>query len=240
MHSWRGDLYVVLGDPLKDGAYSVRLYFNPLVRLIWLGAVAMFIGGGLSLSDRRLRISAPKRAKATRPGPRPRRIEQCRQPALHRIRFASARCFSAALLSLSVSLGNASGESGRARRGAARLGARGESAPNLRRLALPRLPEPVDRRSRQRRSPRISACWCGSGSRLATPTSRSRISSLPAMVNSCCSSPASKLTPFAVVRHSGGLYRRAADRYFGLSAAVCCGAACTVEQGGGAEAQAFA
>jgi cytochrome c-type biogenesis protein CcmF len=61
--SWRGDLYVVLGDPLKDGAYSVRFYFNPLVRLIWLGAVAMFIGGGLSLSDRRLRVGAPKRAK---------------------------------------------------------------------------------------------------------------------------------------------------------------------------------
>src|SRR5215210_1275933 len=25
--SWRGDLYVVVGDPLKDGAYSIRLYF---------------------------------------------------------------------------------------------------------------------------------------------------------------------------------------------------------------------
>src|SRR6476659_2222883 len=62
--SWRGDLYAVLGDQLKDGAYSVRLYFNPLVRFIWLGAVVMFIGGGLSLSDRRLRVGAPKRAKA--------------------------------------------------------------------------------------------------------------------------------------------------------------------------------
>jgi cytochrome c-type biogenesis protein CcmF len=62
--SWRGDLYAVLGDPLKDGSYSVRLYFNPLVRLIWLGAVVMFIGGALSLSDRRLRVGAPKRAKA--------------------------------------------------------------------------------------------------------------------------------------------------------------------------------
>jgi cytochrome c-type biogenesis protein CcmF len=62
--SWRGDLYVVLGDPLKDGAYSVRIYFNPLVRLIWLGALVMFVGGGLSLSDRRLRVGAPKRAKA--------------------------------------------------------------------------------------------------------------------------------------------------------------------------------
>jgi cytochrome c-type biogenesis protein CcmF len=50
----------VLGDALKDGAYSVRLYFNPLVRLIWIGAVVMFIGGAISLSDRRLRVGAPK------------------------------------------------------------------------------------------------------------------------------------------------------------------------------------
>ncbi|HTP37083.1 MAG TPA: cytochrome c-type biogenesis CcmF C-terminal domain-containing protein, partial [Methyloceanibacter sp.] len=62
--SWRGDLYAVLGDQLKDGAYSVRLYFNPLVRLIWLGALVMFIGGAVSLSDRRLRVGAPKRAQA--------------------------------------------------------------------------------------------------------------------------------------------------------------------------------
>ena len=61
--SWRGDLYVVLGDQLKDGAYSIRLYFNPLVRLIWLGALVMFFGGAVSLSDRRLRVGAPKRAQ---------------------------------------------------------------------------------------------------------------------------------------------------------------------------------
>jgi cytochrome c-type biogenesis protein CcmF len=60
--SWRGDLYVVLGDALKDGAYSVRIYFNPLVRLIWLGALVMFMGGAVSLSDRRLRVGAPRRA----------------------------------------------------------------------------------------------------------------------------------------------------------------------------------
>jgi cytochrome c-type biogenesis protein CcmF len=62
--SWRGDLYVVLGDQLKDGAYSVRIYFNPLVRLIWLGALVMFFGGAVSLSDRRLRVGAPKRAQS--------------------------------------------------------------------------------------------------------------------------------------------------------------------------------
>jgi cytochrome c-type biogenesis protein CcmF len=62
--SWRGDLYAVLGDELKDGAgYVVRVYFNPLVRLIWLGALVMALGGALSLSDRRLRIGAPRRAQ---------------------------------------------------------------------------------------------------------------------------------------------------------------------------------
>jgi cytochrome c-type biogenesis protein CcmF len=57
-------LYLSLGDPGPDGAAPVRLYFKPLVLMIWLGAVFMFIGGGLSLSDRRLRIGAPRPAKA--------------------------------------------------------------------------------------------------------------------------------------------------------------------------------
>jgi cytochrome c-type biogenesis protein CcmF len=61
--SWRGDLYVVLGDELKGGGYVVRVYFNPLVRLIWLGAVVMALAGLLSLSYRRLRVGAPRRAK---------------------------------------------------------------------------------------------------------------------------------------------------------------------------------
>jgi cytochrome c-type biogenesis protein CcmF len=65
--SWRGDLYAVLGDQIRDGGYSVRLYFNPLVRLIWLGALVMFVGGAFSLSDRRLRVGAPKRARANGP-----------------------------------------------------------------------------------------------------------------------------------------------------------------------------
>ncbi len=60
-----GDLYVVLGDELKDGGggYVVRAYFHPLVRFIWIGTLIMFLGGGMSLSDRRLRIGAPKRAR---------------------------------------------------------------------------------------------------------------------------------------------------------------------------------
>ncbi len=62
--SWRGDLYTVLGDPQKDGGFAIRLYFNPLVRFIWIGTLIMFFGGLLSLTDRRLRIGAPQRARS--------------------------------------------------------------------------------------------------------------------------------------------------------------------------------
>ncbi len=62
--TWRGDIYIVLGDALEGGAYAVRAYFHPLVRLIWIGAVLMALGGILSLSDRRLRVGAPGRARA--------------------------------------------------------------------------------------------------------------------------------------------------------------------------------
>jgi cytochrome c-type biogenesis protein CcmF len=56
-------LYVSLGDQNADGGLAVRIYHKPMVLLIWLGAVVMFLGGGLSLSDRRLRIGAPRPAK---------------------------------------------------------------------------------------------------------------------------------------------------------------------------------
>ncbi len=65
--SWRGDLYIVIGDEQPGEAYAVRAYFNPLVRFIWLGALIMFTGGGISLSDRRLRVGAP--VKSQRPPP---------------------------------------------------------------------------------------------------------------------------------------------------------------------------
>jgi cytochrome c-type biogenesis protein CcmF len=42
----------------------VRFYFKPQVLMIWLGALIMFAGGALSLSDRRLRVGAPRSAKA--------------------------------------------------------------------------------------------------------------------------------------------------------------------------------
>ena len=54
------DLYVVVGDSDGKGAWTVRLYHNPLVPWIWAGCLIMALGGGLSLTDRRLRVGAPK------------------------------------------------------------------------------------------------------------------------------------------------------------------------------------
>jgi cytochrome c-type biogenesis protein CcmF len=59
-----GQLYVSIGEAGDDGAIPARLYWKPLVTLIWLGACCMAFGGALSLADRRLRFGAPARAKA--------------------------------------------------------------------------------------------------------------------------------------------------------------------------------
>jgi cytochrome c-type biogenesis protein CcmF len=57
-------IYISLGDTAADGSVAVRIYHKPMVLLIWFGPVLMAFGGMLSLSDRRLRVGAPKPAKA--------------------------------------------------------------------------------------------------------------------------------------------------------------------------------
>lgn len=65
---WSGDLYVTLGDQAKSGgAWTLRIFFNPLAPLIWLGCVIMFIGGCISLTDRRYRVGAPRKKPAKPP-----------------------------------------------------------------------------------------------------------------------------------------------------------------------------
>jgi len=56
-------LYLSLGDVDPHGATTVRLYHKPLVLLIWIGTLVMGVGGAFSLSDRRLRVGAPKPAR---------------------------------------------------------------------------------------------------------------------------------------------------------------------------------
>jgi len=60
-------LYISLGDQNADGSVAIRIYHKPLVLLIWYGAVLMAFGGVLSLTDRRLRVGAPKPARSAHP-----------------------------------------------------------------------------------------------------------------------------------------------------------------------------
>ncbi|MBB2200163.1 heme lyase CcmF/NrfE family subunit [Gluconacetobacter tumulisoli] len=60
------DLYGVLGDrhgTNADPTYVLRLHYNPLAPWMWLGGLIMAMGGALSLSDRRMRVGAPRRAR---------------------------------------------------------------------------------------------------------------------------------------------------------------------------------
>ena len=58
------DLYVSLGEGYDDGSWSLRVYYKPLVRLIWLGGVLMFLGGLLAAADKRYRLARAAERKA--------------------------------------------------------------------------------------------------------------------------------------------------------------------------------
>jgi cytochrome c-type biogenesis protein CcmF len=58
---WHRDVFVALGEPLGNNAWSVRLQFKPLIRFIWLGAFVMAFGGIVAASDRRYRLTASEK-----------------------------------------------------------------------------------------------------------------------------------------------------------------------------------
>jgi cytochrome c-type biogenesis protein CcmF len=65
-------LYVSLGDETADGGVVVRVWWKPLVTLIWIGGLVMMTAGAVSLMDRRLRVGAPsRRARAASQNPAP-------------------------------------------------------------------------------------------------------------------------------------------------------------------------
>ena len=57
------DLYAVFGEA-RDGGAVLRLHDNRFAPWIWFGGACMALGGLLSLSDRRLRVGAPRPAEA--------------------------------------------------------------------------------------------------------------------------------------------------------------------------------
>ncbi len=65
-----GDLYTSIAAPASEdvelsGAWTLRILYEPLVNFIWIGSALLVLGGGMSLSDRRLRVGAPIRARTT-------------------------------------------------------------------------------------------------------------------------------------------------------------------------------
>jgi len=56
------EVYLAIGETSEGSRVDLRAYDKPFVLLIWLGPLFMAVGGLLSLSDRRLRVGAPRRA----------------------------------------------------------------------------------------------------------------------------------------------------------------------------------
>jgi cytochrome c-type biogenesis protein CcmF len=62
-----GQFYESIAAPTGGSGVDVKLFWKPLVTLIWIGALIMGLGGAMSLSDRRLRFGVAARAKRAIP-----------------------------------------------------------------------------------------------------------------------------------------------------------------------------
>ena len=62
-----GDLYVSLGEPVGQDAWTVRVYVKPFVSWIWGGCVVMALGGLLAATDRRYRVPKRREQEAAAP-----------------------------------------------------------------------------------------------------------------------------------------------------------------------------
>ncbi len=61
------DIYVALGEPLNNGAWSVRVYYKPFIRWIWIGGLLMALGGLLAATDKRYRRTTAHRRRLGTP-----------------------------------------------------------------------------------------------------------------------------------------------------------------------------
>ena len=60
------DLFFALGESLDgNDEWSMRIYYKPFVRWIWLGALMMGIGGLIAVTDRRYRKVKVARTQST-------------------------------------------------------------------------------------------------------------------------------------------------------------------------------
>ena len=56
------NVYLAIGER-SGNEWTVRAYYHPLAPWIWFGPMVMALGGFVSLSDRRFRVGAPRRAR---------------------------------------------------------------------------------------------------------------------------------------------------------------------------------
>lgn len=56
------DIYLALGEPIDEQAWSVRLYFKPFIRWIWGGGFFILLGGLMALADRRYYVRHKQQA----------------------------------------------------------------------------------------------------------------------------------------------------------------------------------
>ncbi len=54
------DLFVALAEQLENGAWSLRIYYKPFIRWIWLGCIFMALGGFIAVMDKRYRLRVAK------------------------------------------------------------------------------------------------------------------------------------------------------------------------------------
>ena len=65
-----GDLYISMAEPAAAGAagkWTLRVLYEPLINFLWIGSGLLVLGGLLSLSDRRLRVGAPRKSRTKAP-----------------------------------------------------------------------------------------------------------------------------------------------------------------------------
>jgi cytochrome c-type biogenesis protein CcmF len=56
------DVFLALGDPLGDNAWSLRIQVKPMISFLWFGSGIMALGGILAITDRRYRQLRQKQA----------------------------------------------------------------------------------------------------------------------------------------------------------------------------------
>ncbi len=70
-HNPMRDLYVALAERLDNGDWAMRVYYKPMMRLVWFGGLLMALGGALAATDRRYRLARvveTQAAKTSAPG----------------------------------------------------------------------------------------------------------------------------------------------------------------------------